>query len=63
MKVCDTCKRSIPPNDRDTIEVKFWGKHGELIKRLHGTNFLDFCSLACFDKFQLPTVEAEGASP
>ena len=54
MRICDTCKKAIPLGTNDHIEVRFYGKFGSLLKKIHGVSHLDFCTLGCFNKFKVP---------
>jgi len=54
VRVCDTCKKAIPIGTNDYVQVKFWGKCGDFLKKVHGDRNLDFCSLQCFDDFKVP---------
>jgi len=59
MRVCDYCKKPLPMGHRDIIEVRFFGKFSELMRKIYGTDSLDFCSLECFDKFSILKIKEE----
>lgn len=53
MRICDSCKKPIPYGTSNIIEVNFRGKFGKLASFILKTTNCDFCSLECFNTFNL----------